>query len=267
MKEAQYLDRILEVKRREVAENKLRMPLDDLHRMPGFGLQRRSLRAALQSHRPAVIAEIKFASPSKGFIRRQGTPGVIARGYASNGASAISVLTDRTFFQGDLGYLLPAREGHSLPVLRKDFIIDPYQLHEAKAYGADAVLLIVAALGAPSLRSLKEEAERLGLEVLVEIHTLEELEAIEEIPIDLLGINNRDLSTFATSIETTCSLSSRVPSGTTIVSESGIHGGGDMLQLQRHGVNAALIGEAFMRAADPGKALAGFLAECGSGAG
>jgi indole-3-glycerol phosphate synthase len=260
-----YLDRILAVKRREVAESKVRLPREELTGMPGFGLRRRSLREALLSHKPAVIAEIKFASPSRGIIRQQGDVRSIANAYASKGAAAISVLTDKTFFHGDLEYLLAAREGHSLPVLRKDFIIDPYQLYEAKAYGADAVLLIVAALGGPSLRMLKEEAERLGLEVLVEVHSVEELDAIQGMHYDLLGINNRDLASFVTTLDTTRILSARVPPGATIVSESGIYHGSDILMLQECGVNAALVGEAFMRAPDPGEALGALLAECGGG--
>jgi indole-3-glycerol phosphate synthase len=260
---ANYLDRILERKRQEVVERKMRVPVDALRLLPAFQNPRRSLRAALASRAPAVIAEIKGASPSKGIIRENIDPRAIAGAYARNGAAAISVLTDEPFFNGSIAYLPLAREGHSLPILRKDFIIDPYQLYEARAFGADAVLLIVAALDGDVLRGLHAEAGTLGLEVMVEVHNEEELAAATELAGGILGINNRDLSTFRTTLDVTCGLSALVPGGTMIVSESGIQDARDVRRLREHGVNAMLIGEAFMRAPDPGEALRSFLAACG----
>lgn len=265
MKQADYLGRILEQKRGEVAGRKHRRPLDVLRAMPAYGRQRRSLLKALASGIPALIAEIKRASPSRGVIRESIDVHAIALSYVHAGAAALSVLTDEPFFHGKLEYLAEARGGHEAPVLRKDFIIDAYQLHEACAFGADAVLLIVAALGASRLRELKHEAESLGLETLVEIHDEQELEALGDEPAALLGINNRNLMTFETTLDVTRRLCRLVPPGTVVVSESGIRDPADMQDLLRHGVTAALVGEAFMRAPDPGEALREFLQRCRSG--
>jgi indole-3-glycerol phosphate synthase len=257
-----YLDRILDRKREEVEVRKQHTPVERLQAMTGYRLPRRSLHAALAGRTPAVIAEIKGASPSRGVIREHLDPREIARAYARAGASALSVLTDEPFFHGKLEYLLEARAGHELPVLRKDFILDAYQLHEALAYGADAVLLIVAALGGARLLELKREAEDLGLEVLVEVHNEQELAAVEGASIGILGINNRNLTNFETSIEVTHRLRQWVPAGTLVVSESGISGPEDLLRLREWGVNAVLVGEAFMRADDPGEALRAMLDGC-----
>ena len=254
-----YLDRILLTKREEVSDRLKRIPPDRLRELPGYGLPRRSLKAALISRSPAVIAEIKRASPSKGMIRAECDPGAIALSYVRAGAAALSVLTDEPFFKGKIDYLLEARQGHAAPILRKDFIIDSYQLSEARAYGADAVLLIVAALGIQKLFELKDEAERLGLETLVEVHNERELEVLGKGSVELLGINNRDLATFHTTLEVTLRLAGLVPTGTVIVSESGIRDSADLRLLEGHGVHAVLVGEAFMRADDPGEALRAFL--------
>ena len=254
-----YLDRILHSKREEVDERKKQIPPDQLRELPGYGLPRRSLRAALVSRSPAVIAEIKRASPSKGMIRAVCDPGAIALSYVRAGAAALSVLTDEPFFLGKIDDLLQARQGHSAPILRKDFILDSYQLSETRAFGADAVLLIVAALGGQQLFELKDEAERLGLETLVEVHNERELEALEKGRVELLGINNRDLSSFHTTLDVTLRLAGLVPAGTVIVSESGIKDSADLQLLEGHGVHAVLVGEAFMRADDPGEALRAFL--------
>jgi indole-3-glycerol phosphate synthase len=254
-----YLERILQAKKEEVSERRKRIPPVQLMELPGYDLPRRSLKAALISRSPAVIAEIKRASPSKGMIRVECDPGAIALSYVRAGAAAVSVLTDEPFFKGSIDYLLQAREGHAAPILRKDFIIDSYQLSEARAYGADAVLLVVAVLGGERLFELKEEAERLGLETLVEVHNEIELEALQMGTVELLGINNRDLSSFDTTLEVTLRLAGLVPAGTVIVSESGIRDSADLHLLEGHGVHAVLVGEAFMRAVDPGDALRAFL--------
>ena len=254
-----YLDRILQTKSGEVIDRKKRIPPDRLRELPGYGLPRRSLRAALISRSPAVIAEIKRASPSKGMIRAECDPGAIALSYTRAGAAAISVLTDEPFFKGNIDYLMQARGNHECPILRKDFIIDSYQLTEARAFGADAVLLIVAALGGEKLFELKDEAERLGLETLVEVHNEREIEALDKGSMEILGINNRDLSSFYTTLDVTLRLAGLVPEGTVIVSESGIKDFADLQLLKGHGVSAVLVGEAFMRVDDPGEALRAFL--------
>jgi indole-3-glycerol phosphate synthase len=203
-------------------------------------LPRRSLKAALISRSPAVIAEIKRASPSKGMIRAECDPGAIALSYVRAGAAAVSVLTDEPFFKGSIDYLLKAREGHAAPILRKDFIIDSYQLSEARAYGADAVLLIVAVLGGDRLFELKEEAERLGLETLVEVHNERELEELEDGVVEVLGINNRDLSSFSTTLEVTpaCGLGSRGDGHCERVRHTD---SADLQLLEEHGVHAVLV--------------------------
>ncbi len=256
-----HLERILRQKEQEVRQRKQQHPLERLRELPGYALPRRSLRRALQMQAPAVIAEIKRASPSKGVIRENFDPGAIAHSYVAGGAAALSVLTDETFFGGKLEFLDIARQGHALPVLRKDFILDSYQLHEARAYGADAVLLIVAAVGGKRVAALQEEAGDLGLESLVEVHSIAELVELEGTPVALLGVNNRDLSTFATELDTTLRIAPHVPTGTLIVSESGIAAPRDVQRLMAHGIHAMLIGEAFMRSEDPGGALRQLLVE------
>ena len=202
----------------------------------------------------AVI--FKKASPSKGIIREQFYPAEIARSYEKHGAACLSVLTDREFFKGDPDYLVQARAACSLPVLRKDFIVDPYQVYEAAAWGADCILLIVAALEDGQMAELEACASGLGLDVLVEVHNAAELERALSLETPLLGINNRDLKTFRTSIDNTIRLLPGLPQGKLVVTESGILGRDDVLKMRAAGVNAFLVGEAFMRAEEPGEELA-----------
>jgi len=215
-----------------------------------------ALEAKIEAGVPAVIAEIKKASPSKGVIRTDFDPAAIARSYAASGAACLSVLTDADFFQGSEAYLQQAREACDLPVLRKDFTIDAYQVYEARAIGADCILLIVAALGDAGLLELALLAAELELDVLVEVHDEAELERALDIPAPLIGINNRSLRTFETSLDTTLRLQGRIDDGRLLVTESGIHTTDDVARLRAAGVEAFLVGEAFMRAADPGAELA-----------
>ena len=214
-----------------------------------------ALSRRIESGAPAVIAEIKRASPSKGLLRENYDPAAIAESYQSGGAAALSVLTDRDFFQGEDGHLTTAREACALPVLRKDFIIDPYQVYESRSLGADCVLLIVAALGDAQLGDLAGLAAHLDMDVLVEVHDEEELERGLAIRPALLGVNNRNLRTFDTRLETTIDLLDKVRGSPIVVTESGIHTPDDVALMRSHGVNAFLVGEAFMRAADPGARL------------
>jgi indole-3-glycerol phosphate synthase len=203
----------------------------------------------------AVIAEVKRASPSKGLLRDPFDPPAIARSYRSGGATCLSVLTDEDFFQGADDHLRQARAAVDLPVLRKDFIIDAYQVFEARALGADCILLIVAALGDPALREFHELALDLGMDVLVEVHSEQELERALALEPPLLGINNRDLHTFETDIETTLRLRERVPDSVRLVTESGIHTAEEVARMRAGGVHCFLVGEAFMRAEEPGERL------------
>ena len=214
-----------------------------------------ALTRAVQNNRPGVIAEIKKASPSKGVIRPDFDPVAIARSYERGGAACLSVLTDMDFFQGADAYLVAARAATALPVLRKDFTIDPYQIHEARVLGADCVLLIVAALAPAQLAELHGTAREIGLDVLVEVHNARELEVALTLDNPMVGINNRDLHSFHTSLETTFSLLPRVGTDRLVVTESGINRVDDVLAMRGHGVNAFLVGEAFMRAPDPGRRL------------
>ncbi|MDX1569684.1 MAG: indole-3-glycerol phosphate synthase TrpC [Xanthomonadales bacterium] len=215
-----------------------------------------ALRSRIDAGRPGVIAEIKRASPSKGLIRADFDPPAIARSYAQHGAACLSVLTDRDFFQGDDQFLKEAREVVDLPVLRKDFIIDPYQVYETRVLGGDCLLLIVAALGATQLHELSALALELGLHVLVEVHDETELERALSTAATLVGINNRDLTTFETDLETSLTLAPRVDDERLVIAESGIHSPQDVTRLQAGGIQAFLVGEAFMRADDPGRRLA-----------
>jgi len=218
-------------------------------------LSRRWSKRSTAAGRAAVIAEIKKASPSKGVIRPDFAPAEIAAQYAAGGAACLSVLTDRDFFHGSESALQAARAACELPALRKDFTIDPYQVAEARAIGADAILLIVAALSDAQLRELSAAAAEYGLDVLVEVHDRAELERALELPTRLVGINNRNLRDFSTRLETTLELLDVVPADRVVVTESAIHTRDDVARMRAAGVSAFLIGEAFMRADDPGAAL------------
>lgn len=214
-----------------------------------------ALKRKIDAGHSAVIAEIKKASPSKGVIRENFDPEAIAKSYARGGAACLSVLTDVDFFQGDDAYLQQARRACDLPVLRKDFVIDPYQIYEARALGADCILLIVSALGDAMLAELLGLARHLGMDALVEVHDREEMERALQVDADFIGINNRDLRTFETSLQTTLDLKDIVDNGALLVTESGIHTRDDVALMQANGVNVFLVGEAFMRADDPGTKL------------
>jgi indole-3-glycerol phosphate synthase len=248
------LDEILAVKRSEVAEARGRA--QELARRAAAAPAPRGFRRALLAGRgPRVVAELKRRSPSKGEIRADFDPVAIARAYEAGGAAALSVLTDERFFGGSLAVLEAVRAATSLPLLRKDFVIDPVQIDEARAAGADAVLLIVAALAPPELVRLHAHALGLGLDVLVEVHDEAELDAAKDVGADLIGINNRDLRTFVTELAVTERLAKRVPHGALVVAESGIFGPEDVARLQRAGAAAFLVGESLMREPDPGRAL------------
>lgn len=253
------LQRILEVKADEVAAAKAARPLREVERAAREAPPPRdfvgAVRAKLDAGEAAVIAEIKKASPSKGVLRADFDPAAIARSYAAGGAACLSILTDRQFFQGAPEYLEAAREASGLPVLRKDFIVDSYQVAEARAMGADCVLLIAAALGKTAMRPLEREARRWGMAVLVEVHGGDELEAALALETPLIGVNNRDLRTFEVSLDATLGLLPRIPAGRIVVTESGILAPGDVARMRKAGVDAFLVGEAFMRAADPGAEL------------
>jgi indole-3-glycerol phosphate synthase len=214
-----------------------------------------ALRARVAAGQPAVIAEIKKASPSKGVLREDFDPAAIAASYERAGAACLSVLTDRTFFQGAPEYLVAAREACALPALRKEFIVDEYQVAESRALGADAILLIVAALDDARLASLEAAAIDYGMDVLVEVHDAGELDRALKLRTPLLGINNRNLRDFSVSLQTTIGLLPRVPEDRLVITESGIVAQRDVAHMRRHRVNAFLVGEAFMRAPDPGRAL------------
>lgn len=254
------LDRILAVKRTEIAHASGVRSLDALERearaMPPARDFVGALRAKIAAGRPAVIAEVKKASPSKGLLRADFDPPAIAKSYAQGGAACLSVLTDVNFFQGSTDYLRAARAACDLPVLRKDFTIDRYQVAEARAMGADAILLIVAALEQAQMIALEKAALDLGLAVLVEVHDGSELDRALALKTPLLGINNRNLRTFDTRLETTYGLLERIPADRLVITESGIHAPADVAAMRSHGVNAFLVGEAFMRAPDPGQELA-----------
>ena len=254
------LQKILARKAEEIAERSARLSLDELRRqaqnLPPPRPFAGDLERTIDRGRPAVIAEIKRASPSKGLLRDPFRPAEIAQSYAAAGACCLSVLTDHDFFQGSEDYLKEARAACELPVLRKDFIIDPYQIYEARLIGADCILLIVAALEDARLLELAELATDLDLDVLVEIHDAAELQRALSIGATLIGINNRNLRTFETRLDTTLNLLPRIPADRTIVTESGIHTPADVALMRAHGVHAFLVGEAFMRAPDPGAKLA-----------
>ena len=260
---ADILQRILETKRSEIEAARRALPQDELEARARAAPPPRdfvgALRAKIAAGRPAVIAEIKRASPSKGLLRADFDSAAIARSYEAGGAACLSVLTDREYFQGAPEHLVAARAACTLPVLRKEFVIEPYQLYESRAMGADCVLLIVAALRADTMRELEAIALGLGMAVLVEVHDAGELDDALGLATPLIGINNRDLRSFETRLETTLGLCSRIPQTRLPVSESGIASGTDVAKLRAAGVNCLLVGETFMRASDPGKALARLL--------
>ena len=258
------LDKIVAVKREEVpaaralrSEAALRELVAAQSAPRGFAA---ALRARVAAGQPAVIAEVKKASPSKGVIRERFVPAEIAASYARHGAAALSVLTDERFFQGHADYLRQARAACDLPVLRKDFMIDPYQVLEARAMGADCILLIAACLSDAQMAELEACAIELGLDVLVEVHDGDELDRALRLKTPLVGINNRNLRTFEVTLDTTLGLQSRVPADRLLVTESGILGRADVQRMRAAGVHAFLVGEAFMRAEDPGAALAALFA-------
>ena len=259
------LKKIFDRKNEEVAERRAALPLAELESAVASAEPTRGFRNALSERvergDAAVIAEVKKASPSKGVIRADFQPAKIAASYEAGGAACLSVLTDIDFFQGADAYLQAARGACSLPVLRKDFTLDPYQIWEARALAADAILLIVACLELPLLKDLHDYATELGLDVLVEVHDEAELDEALTLGGDLIGINNRDLHTFETSLDTTYRLLERVPAGVQMVTESGFSDRDQVIEMRRNGVDTFLIGETFMRATEPGDALADMFAD------
>ena len=253
------LDKILATKREEIRLTSSYRPIEDLQREVGGAPMVRNFEQAIRNKiangESAVIAEIKKASPSKGVIREQFDPITIAQTYEQNGAACLSVLTDRDYFMGASEYLVAARSATQLPVLRKDFIVDPYQIFEARCMGADCILLIVAALEQSQMLELERVATQLGMSVLVEAHSQEEFERAIQLETSLIGVNNRDLRTFETSLETTFGLISALPENRILITESGIHDRADVVLMRERGVFAFLVGEAFMRQPDPGEAL------------
>ena len=254
------LNRIVAVKHEEVAAARRQRELSSLRReaeahgdLRGFEA---ALRAKVAAGQAAVIAEVKKASPSKGVLREHFVPAEIAASYQQGGAACLSVLTDRQFFQGDVSYLQQARAACTLPVLRKDFMVDEYQVFEARAMGADCILLIAACLDDAQMADLEATAHALGMAVLVEVHDGAELDRALRLKTPLLGINNRNLRTFEVTLDTTLGLLARVPADRLLVTESGILSRADVLRMREAGVHAFLVGEAFMRADDPGQALA-----------
>jgi indole-3-glycerol phosphate synthase len=254
------LDKIVAVKHQEVAAAKKRKPLDAVRADAQSRVLTRdfvgALRAKIAAGLPAVIAEVKKASPSKGVLRAEFIPADIAQSYAEHGAACLSVLTDVQFFQGSVDYLKQARASCQLPVLRKDFMVDVYQIYESRAMGADAVLLIASCLTDAQMAEFEAIARSLDMAVLVEVHDQAELERALRLKTPLMGINNRNLKTFEVSLDTTLALRALVPSECILITESGIQTREDVLRMGAAGVNAFLVGEAFMRAPEPGEALA-----------
>jgi len=254
------LKKILDRKREEVAERSATVSIAALQEQIKTASAPRgfvsSIEAKLAAGHSAVIAEVKKASPSKGVIRENFIPAEIAASYEAGGAACLSVLTDADFFQGAEAYLQQARAACSLPVIRKDFIIDPYQVYEARAIGADCILLIAAALDDTAMSSLNTLAQGLGMDVLIEVHNAEELARTLPLGNRLVGINNRNLHNFETSLQNTFDLLAAISDQYIVVTESGIHSAEDVAAMREHGVNAFLVGEAFMRAAEPGEKLA-----------
>jgi indole-3-glycerol phosphate synthase len=265
MSRPDILNSILAVKREEVAAASAVKPLAEIRAEAEAQPAPRdfvgAIRAKIAAGQSAVIAEIKKASPSKGGLREDFRPAEIAASYALHGAACLSVLTDKQFFQGAPEYLQAARAACALPVLRKDFLVDPYQIHEARAMGADAILLIVAALDLPTMQDFEAIAESLGMAVLVEVHSGDELDLALQLKTPLLGINNRNLRSFEVGLQNTLDLLPRIPAGRMVVTESGILAADDVRLMRSHNVHAFLVGEAFMRAPVPGEALAALFSE------
>ena len=259
------LNKIIAVKRQEVAEAIGRKPLAAMRQDAESRVNTRdfvgALRAKIAAGKPAVIAEIKKASPSKGVLRADFIPADIAQSYAEFGAACLSVLTDQQFFQGSIDYLKQARASCSLPVLRKDFIIDAYQVYESRVMGADCILLIAACLDDAQMKAFEALAMSLDMAVLVEVHDETELARALKLKTPLIGINNRNLNTFEVSLDVTLSLMSQVPAERLLVTESGIMSPADVKRLRDARINAFLVGEAFMRADEPGEALAELFGE------
>jgi len=257
---ADILLKILDTKAQEVVERKQRLPLMQIQqKLKGIAPTRDfldAIRQRIEAGKAAVIAEIKRASPSKGVLRENFDPAQIARSYEQGGAACLSVLTDAEYFQGEDAYLKQARDACQLPVLRKEFIIDPYQIYESRQIGGDCILLIVAVLDDDQLREYTHLADSLDMAVLVEVHDDEELQRALKLNITLLGINNRNLRTFETSLDTTLKLLSAIPDDKIVITESGIHQRDDIKTMLAHNVHGFLIGEAFMRAEQPGDRLA-----------
>lgn len=259
MSKSDILQKILQTKQEEIAARSARLSLEQLRAQtaqasPVRGFMR-AMQAKIVQGQPAIIAEIKQASPSKGVIRPDFDPPAIARSYAQAGAACLSVLTDAQYFQGHESYLQAARAACDLPVIRKDFIIDPYQVYEARVIGADCILLIVSALDDAALANLYKLATDLGMDVLIEVHNEAELQRALCLNAPLIGINNRNLRTFVTSLDTTLAMLPQVPNEVLLVTESGIHTQADVALMREHKVHAFLVGEAFMRAPDPGNEL------------
>lgn len=260
MSESDILNKILQRKVEENNQRSQQVSLQELARRcesapkpRGFI---RSMRNKIAAGDAAVIAEIKKASPSKGVMRENFNPAEIAKSYAKHGAACLSILTDEDFFQGCTDYLIEARAACDLPVIRKDFIIDPYQVYEARAMGADCILLIVAALDDASLHGLLAQANQLGMDVLMEVHDEDEMRRALETDCELIGVNNRNLRTFETSLDTTLRMLPMVPNNRLLVTESGIHTADDVKMMRENDVNAFLVGEAFMKVDEPGEKLA-----------
>jgi indole-3-glycerol phosphate synthase len=254
------LDKIVAVKHQEVVAAKKRKSFELMRADAESRVLTRdfvgALRAKIAAGRPAVIAEIKKASPSKGVIREDFIPADIAQSYAEYGAACLSVLTDQQFFQGSVDCLKQARASCQLPVLRKDFMVDPYQIYESRAMGADCILLIAACLDDAQMKEMEAIARNLDMAVLVEVHDGSELERALKLKTPLIGINNRNLKTFEVSLDTTLSLRGQIPAERLLVTESGIQTRDDVLRMGAAGVNACLVGEVFMRVPEPGEALA-----------
>ena len=258
------LNNIVAVKREEIAASLKRKSLAAVRADAESRVLTRdflgAMRAKIAAGQAAVIAEVKKASPSKGVLRADFVPADIAQSYAEHGAACLSVLTDRQFFQGEPDFLKQARASCQLPVLRKDFMVDPYQIYESRAMGADCILLIAACLDDAQMADLEAIALGLDMSVLVEVHDAPELERALKLKTPLLGINNRNLRTFEVSLDTTLALKSKVPADKLLVTESGILSAADVQRMRGEGVHAFLVGEAFMRAPDPGEALAALFA-------